>query len=241
MPDAGESNAASIIQSASRPEVFIFDAPMRVAIGGRSIETSSPAIWAGIRSTLDNQTTLHRVDLSAIGAPLYKYDVAGANLPSRLDTGRINTWDPRRDASRLAGERTAAGYLINEETGQLEPSGWQSGIALLAAKMFQQDAEGQLRTLTGQAMPSGGAEVLRGTIETMIQGVVERTSGVRRILLDPQQDIQIRAEENNSLGIYITAQLVVNGEISRIDLQVGALTEPQLQSNDTQSQIPTAQ
>lgn len=240
-PPAGEENAASIIQSESRPEVFIFDAPMRISVGGRSVETSSPALWAGIRSTLGNQTTLHRVDLSAIGEAVYKYDVGGAGLPGRLDSGRINTWDPRRGATRLAGERTAAGFILNEETGRLEPSGWQSGIALLAAKTFQQDAEDQLRVLTGQAMPSGGAEVLRGTIETMIQGVVERTSGVRRILMEPQQDIQIRAEENNSLGIYITAELVVNGEISRIDLQVGAVTEPQLNSEDGGNPIPTAQ
>lgn len=236
--EPGESNTASIIQSDSRPEVFIFDTPMEVSVGGGTIRTSSPAFWAGLRSTLSNTTTLYKVDLTGIAQPVYKYDVAGAQLPGKLSEARVNTWDPRRGVARLADEKTAAGYLIGRD-GSKQPNGWQSGIALIAAKEFQQDSIDQLENLLG-SVPSGGVDVLRGTVETMLRGVSERTGGVQQLILNPQQDIQIRAEGGNSLGMYITVTLLVNGELRRIDLQVGAVTEAN-QDNDNQNQIPVAQ
>lgn len=234
-----EVTPASIIQSTSREEAVLFDAPMRVSAGGGTIVTASPALWAGLRSTLDNNVRLYELDLGGVVEPAYKYDVAGQSMQSRLSQGRLNSWSPLRGKVQLHDERTAAGFVA-DSSGRLQPNGWQSGLALFAAKAFQQDAVEELRNLLG-GVGSGGIEVLRGTVDTMLKGIAKRTTGVRNLLLNDQRDINIRQEGGGAIGMYITPTLIVNGELKRIDLEVDARSEvgAGVEDND-QAAIPSA-
>ena len=230
---------ASIIQDQSREEVVLFDAPMRVNAAGRTVVTSSPALWAGLRSTLDNNVRLYELDLDGVVEPAYKYDVAGQNMMGRLSGGRLNSWSPGRGDVRLHDERTAAGFIA-DSSGQLQPNGWQSGLALFAAKQFQQDAVDELRNLLG-GVGSGGIEVLRGTVDTMLKGIAQRTTGVQRLILDDQRDINIRSEGGGAIGMYITPTLITNGELKRIDLEVDARSEVDAGlTNEDEAAIPSA-
>jgi hypothetical protein len=232
------NNTASIIDSASRPETFIFDSPMEVSLGGRTVRTSSPALWAGLRSTLPNTAALYKTDLAGALTPIYKYDVAGEGMTDRLSESSINAWSAKRNSAQLADERTAAKKKVGAN-GELVETGFKSGVALLAAKEFQQDAVDQLESLLGP-VPSGGAEVLRGTVETMLSGIAQRTNGVQQLIFNAQRDIQIRSEGGNSLGMTISLTLQVNGELRRIELTVGAVNQATAES-DNEPAIPTAQ
>lgn len=232
------NNTASIIDSASRPETFIFDSPMEVSLGGRTVRTSSPALWAGLRSTLPNTAALYKTDLAGALTPIYKYDVAGEGMTDRLSESSINAWSAKRNSAELADERTAAKKKVGAN-GELVETGFKSGVALLAAKEFQQDAVDQLESLLGP-VPSGGAEVLRGTVETMLSGIAQRTNGVQQLIFNAQRDIQIRSEGGNSLGMTISLTLQVNGELRRIELTVGAVNQATAES-DNEPAIPTAQ
>jgi hypothetical protein len=58
---------------------------------------------------------------------------------------------------------------------------------------------------------------------------------------EPQRDIQIQAEGGSSIGLYINLQAVVLGELTRIDLTVGSITQTEARTQDQESPIPQAQ
>lgn len=227
--------AATVIQSNTYPDFFIFDAPFAATLNGVTVETSGTAFFAGMRSAMPNDRALYQIELPRNIQPLYRFDVNDADMPGILADARINTWSSRRGEVRLADERTAAG-LIPDSRGKLVPSSFQSGVALLSSKEFLQSAVRELRNLLGP-LPSSGIDSLRATTETILRGIASRTIGVQGFDVDPQRDISIYAQGGNALSMDIRLFLQVNGELRKIDIRVGAITQAGA-AQSTQAVIP---
>jgi hypothetical protein len=228
--------AATIIQSASYPDFFLFDAPFAITIGASTVETDSPAFFAGMRSAMPNDKALYQFNLPGALTPLYRYDLPDAYMPGVLADARINTWSERRGEVRMADERTAAGLIVDSR-GRMVPSNFQSGMSLLAAKTFLQGAVLELRNLLGP-IPSTGVDTLKATVETILRGIASRTIGVQSMDLDPQRNISVYAKGGNAMGMDIKLFLQVSGELRQINIQVGTIT--QATTGTGQSIIPTA-
>jgi hypothetical protein len=212
--------AATLLSGKSFPTFFLFDAPFAVNQGGSVSFSDGVAFYAGIRSAMTNETALYQVQMPSQIVPLYRYDAADIHMPSLLAQARINVWTDRRGEVRLADERTAAG-LVPDAKGKLVDSGFRSGIALLAAIDFLQGAVAQLRSLLGP-LPTTGPDTLRGMVVTILQGVANRTVGVKRLDFNPDRDILIRAIGGNALGLKIRLFVQVAGELRVIEIEVGA-------------------
>lgn len=237
----GEITTGSIVQESSRPQFYFFDAPMAANIGGQSVRLGGAAFFAGVRAALPNDTALYEVELPTdLYRPIYRYDVA-RQLPERLgNEGRVNTWDVDTGALTLATEVTGAGRLQGSD-GELADSNLQSGVVMFATQKFRTNLEDELSNLIG-GMQAGGVETLRATAESLIRGTVNRTTGVIGLNdFEPQRDIQIQAEGGSSIGLYINLQAVVLGELTRIDLTVGSITQTEARTQDQESPIPQAQ
>ena len=220
-PDAYDPlRLASVLASKSYPTFFIFDAPMAVSTSAGTLVQDGTAFLAGLRSALPNDVALYQVQLPQSVQPLYRYDASDVHMPSLLAEARVNVWSDRRGDNRLADERTAAGKVLDSR-GQLVPSSFQSGPALLAASDFLQAAVAQLRGLLGP-LPSSGVDTLRSSVVTILNGVAAATRGVRRLQLNPDRDIRIYAAGGNALGMSIRLFVQVAGELRVIDIQVGA-------------------
>lgn len=237
--DASRPNAlATTLSGVSYPDFFILDAPMAVTVAGVTTVADGAPFFAGLRSTLPITRALYQTDLPQQISPLYRYDLPDLYMPGFLADARVNVWGNRRGEVRLADERTAAG-LVADTRGRLVPSGFQSGISLLSAKVFLQDAVLQLQNLLGP-VAQGGVDTLRETAVTLINGAANRTPGVQSINLVPQRDIIIRAEGGNSLGMFIKVFLQVNGELRLIQIEVGTVSEATTTAQATVNAIPIA-
>lgn len=237
----GETTAGSIIQEESRPQFYFFDAPFAARVAGRDVRMGGAALFAGIRAALPNDTALYEVELPTDQyRPLYVYDVE-RGLPERLgNEGRVNTWDIERGVLSLATEVTGGGQVQNAE-GATSPSNLQSGVVMFATQQFRTNLQEELSNLIG-GMQAGGVETLRATAESLIRGTVNRTRGVTGLHdFEPQKDIQIQAEGGSSIGLYIDVQAVVMGELTRIDLTVGSITQTEARAQGQERPIPQAQ
>jgi len=236
----GETTTGSIIQETSRPQFYFFDAPVAARIAGRDVRIGSASLFAGIRAALPNDTALYEVELPTDKyRPLYRYDTA-RGLPERLgNEGRVNTWDIERGTLTLATEVTGAGQVQSPD-GATAPSNLQSGVVMFATQKFRTNLQDELSNLIG-GMQAGGTETLRATAESLIRSTVNRTRGVRGLHeFEPQRDIQIQAEGGSSIGLYVDVQAVVMGELTRIDLTVGSITQTEARNQSQERQIPQA-
>lgn len=230
---------ATILNGKSYASAFLFDAPFVAAVGGQPVVTDGAAFYAGVRSAMTNETALYQLEMPSSLQPLYRYDASDVHMPSVLAENRINTWTDRRGEVRLADERTGAG-LIPDVKGRLVPSGFQSGLALHAANDFLQGAVAQLRGLLGP-LPTTGVDTLKGSVVTILQGVANRTPGVKRLELNPDRDIVIRAIGGNALGMDIKLFVQVAGELRVISIKVGAVSETAATATSGTAGIPLAQ
>lgn len=231
---------ATQLNGKSLPTFFLFDAPFAVNLGGAPEISDGVAFYAGIRSAMTNETALYQLEMPTSIAPLYRYNASDVHMPSLLAEARVNTWSDRRGEVRLADERTAAGLVPNAK-GRLVPSGFRSGIALLATNDFLQASVAQLRGLLGP-LPTTGVDTLKGSVVTILQGVANRTAGVQRVDLRDDRDITINALGGNALGMTITVFIKVAGELRVIKIHVGAVTETQASSAQSGAAgIPIAQ
>lgn len=237
----GEITTGSIVQDESRPQFYFFDAPMAVSLGGQTRRMGSAAFFAGVRAALPTDTALYEVELPTdLYQPLYRYDVEN-QLPERLgNEGRVNTWDVDTGELALATEVTGAGE-IQSASGELAESNLKSGVVMFATQNFRKNLEDQLSNLIG-GMQAGGIETLRATADSLIQATREQTTGVVGLRdFEPQRDIQIKAEGGSSIGLRVKLQAIVMGELTRIDLTVGSITETQARNQNQNSPIPRAQ
>lgn len=217
---AHPTRAATIIDAAGRiDDFFLFDAPVRVAANGRVIVSDGAALFAGVRVALPNDHALYQKDLPAgIVTPLYRYDVPDFYMPGILSEARINTWDERRGEVRLADEKTAAQTTVDVR-GNRVPSNFTSGVAMLVSKEFLQRAVSRLRNMLGP-IPRGGVDVLRGTVVTELRNISTSVVGIQGIDIDENQSIQIRTTGGNTLAMVVTPQLLINGELRSITINV---------------------
>jgi hypothetical protein len=230
---------ANVLSGESYPQMFVFDAPMIVTISGQSFISDGTAMFAGIRSSLTNNSALYQIDIPSFARPLYQYDVGGVNMPAKLAEARINTWNDRRDERRLKDERTAADTVIDSR-GRSVPSSWKSGAALLTANEFRQVAVDKLRTLLGP-LPDSGPSTARNIAATMLRDAADLVTGVKRLNLDPDRHIRLRADGGNTYRMDIKLFLQVAGEMRVITLEVAGDTEVTGDDAAGDSAIPLAQ
>ncbi|RME29039.1 MAG: hypothetical protein D6800_03230 [Candidatus Zixiibacteriota bacterium] len=236
-PSSDPVRVATMLAAKSYPDFFVFDAPMFITMGGREVEIDGAALFAGIRSTLPNDRSLYQLTLPTTIRPKYRYDVVGYNMVSTLSAARINVWSDNVREVRLADERTAAS-LVLDARGQLQPSSFQSGAALLASKDFLRRVVDRLRRHLGP-MPSSGIDVLRASIKTEIEAVATATVGVQAVFIDDYEGIIIRASGGSAFEMIVRPLLQVNGELRNIDIRVRSTTDAAVAA--AQPGIPQAQ
>jgi hypothetical protein len=237
----GEITTGSIIQEESRPQFMFFDAPVAMSLNGQDIRTDTAAFWAGVRAAVPNDTALYEVELPKNRfQPVYKYDVE-RRLPEKLgNEGRVNTWDITRGDVKLATEQTGAGQ-VQSSGGSPQPSNLQSGVVMLATQQYRRNLEESLSNLIG-GMKVGDVDTLRATAATMVRESATRTTGVTGLnKFEPQRDIQIQAEGGSAVGLYVDVQALVMGELTRVDLTVGSITQTEAGRQEAENPIPQAQ